>query len=293
MKIDKSKEFQALINLIDEPDEEMFSIIEKRIIEYGTDILPMMFDALDNNFQEENIERINKIIHEINFSHIASELVKWEKIGAKNLLHGLYLIAKYRYPRIDFEIIKKTIETIKHDIWIEFNKNLTILEKIKVLNHILYDIHGFKPNKTDFHNPSNSYINDVLDKKTGNPILLGALYIVLSQKLELPVYGVNIPEHFICVLINEGKETKLSFLPKKEPLFYINAFNNGVMFSQMQLSSFLKKINAPENPEFFNPCENSDIIIRILHNLSYSYKELKDEIRHKEIEELIKGFNNK
>lgn len=293
MKTDKSKEYQALINLIDEPDEEMYSLIEKRIIEHGIDILPKMFEALENNFQNETIEKINNIIHKINFSHVASELVKWEKMGAKNLLHGLFLIAQYRYPKIDFETIKKNIEIIKHDIWIEFNQNLTVLEKIRVFNRILYDVHGFKPNKTDFHNPSNSYINDVLEKKTGNPILLGALYIVLAQKLELPVYGVNVPEHFICVLINEGTETKLSFLPKKEPLFYINAFNNGVIFSKMQLSNFLKKIDAPENPEFFTPCENIDIIIRILNNLSYSYNELKDKKRYKEIEKLINGFIKK
>jgi len=115
---------------------------------------------------------------------------------------------------------------------------------------------------------------------------MAGLYIVIAQKIGLPVYGVNVPEHFICVVVNEGEEDSMSFIPSGEPLFYINAFNYGDLFTKVQLSNFLVQIKAPDKPEYYLPCSNEDIVLRALNNLSYSYEKLNEPDKVKEIDEI-------
>jgi len=286
MSADNNNEFRALVHLIDEPDSEIYALIKQRIINHGKDILPFLRESLDFSFQEVELERLRDLISIINLSFIKEELSLWKNMGAGNLLHGLFLVASYKYNNLEMDDVKKSISELEHDIWIEMNSSLTLLEKIKVFNHVFYSIHGFKPNKTDFHHPSNSFINDVLINKSGNPILLAGIYIIIARKLGLPVYGVNVPEHFICVVVNEGEDDSISFIPAGEPLFYINAFSYGALFTKVQLSSFLKQIKVPEKPEYFVPCSNVDIVLRVLNNLSFSFRKMKDTISEQEIEEI-------
>jgi len=287
----KAGELKALVSLVDEQDSDIYEIIEQQIIDHGIDIMPHLKDALENSFREEIQSRLRKLISRINISDISKELVNWKNIGAGNLLHGLFLIARYRHDSLELSSLKKQLNELEYDIWIEMNTKLTLLEKIKIFNHVMFEVHGFKPNRKDFHDPSNSYINDVLSTKTGNPILMASLYIILAQKLGLPVYGVNVPEHFVCVAVNEGDDDSMSFLPSGEPLFYINAFSNGALFTRIQLSNFLAQIKVPEKPEYFVPCSNLDIILRVLNNLSFSYGKINDVIRQQEIDYIRKRLS--
>ncbi len=284
-------EFSALINLLDEPDPNNYAVIEQRILAHGNTILPYLKDALENTFNSNVTKRLKSLIHQINFVYVKKELGLWREMGAGNLMHGLYLVARYRHEDLVIEDIKHSISAIQHDIWIEMNKKLTLLEKIKVFNHVLFDIHGFKPNRDDFHNPSNSFINDVLLNRIGNPILLSCVYIILAKNLGLPVYGANVPEHFICVVINEGEEDSLPFLPAGEPLFYINPFSYGTLFTKVELSDFLSQRGFEKKEEYFVPCSNEDIIFRVLNNLSYAYSQLNKTNRVRDIEELKKIFS--
>ncbi len=290
MTAHSSAEFQALLQLVDEPDQNMYSMIEKRILEHGCAILPFLQEASENHFSDEVLERIRNLIYKINVEYIRNELWQWKKMGAGNLLHGLYLVNRYQYPFVEFDFLKKQISDMKHDVWIEINSKLTILEKIRVFNHVLYNVHGFKPNRTDFHNPANSFMTDVLQNKTGSPVLMASVYIIIAQMLGLPVYGVNVPEHFICVVVNEGEDESMSFLPKREPLFYINAFSKGALFTKVQLSAFLKQLKAVEKPEFFVPCKNEEIISRVLNNLIFAYQKTGDALKQDEIRILQSSF---
>lgn len=277
MSASKVKEYKALIKLIDEPNLDDYNIIKQRILEIGFDIYKYLKDSLDNNFQEDNIFRILDLMNLINVDRICKEFKKWKDIGSNNLLHGLYILSLFRNPLLKIEEIKIQIDSIKDDIWLEMNSNLTLLEKIRVFNHVFYDIYGFKPNKLDFHNPSNSFVFEALERKTANPIMISSIYIIIAQKLGLPVYGVNLPEHFVCVVLNQGLEDRLSFLPKGEPLFYINPFDYGSVFTVNQLKVFLAQIKVPEKPEYFLSCNNIDILNRCLNNLIFTYSSLNEE----------------
>ncbi len=293
------KELQAHINLLDDPNNEVFQVVQQNLSNQGTDIVPELEKAWENSLNELFQERIENIIQEIQFQSIQKKLSKWADSGGNDLLEGAFLIAKYQYPDIKFEDIVKNIDTIKHDVWLELNENLTALEKVKILNHIIFDVHGFTRNSSDFHSPQNSYINYVLDEKKGNPIALSMIYATVAQKLELPIYGVNLPKNFILaykdeitspVLRSERKGEIKAFDKddNQDVLFYINPFNKGAVFGKREIDYFIKQQRLEPQKSYYLPCNNLEIIHQLLLNLIHSYEILGDSDKIIAFEQLLK-----
>jgi len=286
-----ARELKALISLTDEPDEHIYNEITEKILFFGTDAIPLLEETWENTFDPIAQQRILNIIHIIQYEKIAKELAHWKKFDTKNLFNGFMLITRSQYPDIKEEEIKQKIEEIKQDIWLELNEGLTALEKIKVINHILFDVYEFAGNNANFHSPQNSYLNTLLDTRRGNPLSLGMLYIIIAQQLEIPVYGVNLPEHFVLAYTNELAEEKLQFLDKDEVLFYINPFSKGAVFSRKEVELFIKQLDVEPQDIFFKPCSNADIIRRLINNLIYAYNKLEHIQKVTDLEALAKIFD--
>lgn len=75
-------------------------------------------------------------------------LEAWAQAGGNDLLEGAMLVARYRYPELEEHRIKSKLAAIRQDIWLELNDNLTAFEKVRVFNHILFQVHGFKGTNT-------------------------------------------------------------------------------------------------------------------------------------------------
>jgi regulator of sirC expression with transglutaminase-like and TPR domain len=268
----KENELQALIHLLEDPDEEVFSAVKEQIMLMGEEIIPALEHAWENTFNNALQSRIENLIHDIQMDRVRQELRIWAETGGTDLLAGTLLISRYQYPDLDEEQVRKQIDLIKRDVWLEINGNLTAFEKVKVINHILFDVYQFSGNTTNYHAPQNSYINNVIESKKGNPLLLSILYSVIAQGLNIPIYGVNLPEHFILAYRDEFTLQKEG---EAEPiLFYINPFSRGAVFSKREIDTFLKQLKLEANPIFYESCANTAIISRQLRNLIHSYEKL-------------------
>ncbi|MFI5205122.1 MAG: transglutaminase-like domain-containing protein, partial [Flavobacteriales bacterium] len=186
-------EIKALISLIDDPDDRIYSQVRTKLLEFGEEIIPALESEWESNeyglvFQS----RIETLIHEIQFSSVKDNLVRWIENGSHDLLEGVLIINRFQYPDLDEDRIKKRIHQLKQDVWLELNDNLTAFEQIRVINHILFDVYGFSGNKKNFHSPQNSFLNQVLDTGKGNPLMLSVIYLLVCRPLDLPVYGVNL-----------------------------------------------------------------------------------------------------
>lgn len=286
-------EINALIQLLDEPDVEIYEQIRAKIIDYGFDALPYLEKAWENAFEKIFQERIEEIIKKLQFENTCIELNNWKSFGVRNLLMGFSIISRFQYAKLDEEEIKTIIDSIYRDAWLELNETLTSLEKIKVLNHIFYVIHGFKgSSKANYHAIQNSMINHVLKDKLGNPLSLGIIYMIIAQRLNLPVFGVNLPDHFVLAYTNELSEEQISFINEKEVLFYINPFSRGAVFSRKELEMYLEQIKLEPKEEYFLPCDNIKIIHRLLNNIRYSYEILGQKQKVIETVKLIEILLN-
>jgi len=285
------KDITALISLLDDPDEEVFSHIREKLLSYGSPVIPFLEKEWEKSFESTIQTRIENIIHNIQFKDTFDKLKEWVKGGGENLLTGIMLVARYQYPDLDEAAIHKQIEQIKHDAWLELNPNLTALEKVRVLNHIIFEVHGFSGNTSNFHAPQNSYINNVLESKRGNPLTLSILYAIIAQSLEMPVYGVNLPEHFILAYATEKTDLPVPITSKDEKvMFYINPFSKGTVFGKNEVDSFLRQLKVKAVSSFYDPCTNIDMIRRVINNLSYAYEKLGYPDKVKDVRRLQKAI---
>ncbi|MES2838631.1 MAG: transglutaminase-like domain-containing protein [Bacteroidota bacterium] len=285
------KEVSALINLLDDPDDAIFEQISSKIISLGNEVIPFLESAWESSFDTVLQQRIENLIHTIQFGEVRNNLVEWKQDEGKDLLKGVILIAKYQYPDFDEEKFYAQLKKIKDDIWLELNPNLTALEQIKVVNHVFFDVYGFSGNTGNFHAPQNSYINTVLETKKGNPLSLSIIYSHLCQELDVPVFGVNLPEHFILAYVEENVLWKISQLDEgSNVLFYINTFSKGTIFSKKEIDSFLKQLKLEPSKKYYEPCSNIDIVKRLLRNLIGAYEKLGYPEKVNEIKELLSCF---
>ena len=284
------KEVIALITLLDDPDDSIYSEVKNRFIMLGPPAVPHLETAWENSFDALMQKRIEGIIHTIQFKALQNALSFWAENEQDDLLKACIIISRYQYPDLDENKIKKQLQQIKQDVWLELHDDLTALEKVKILNHILFEVHQFSGNIANYHAPQNSFINVVLETKKGNPVMLSVIYALICKELNIPIYGVNLPQHFVLAYVNDFANL---FDPSHKSLsdnilFYVNPFSKGLIFNQGDVDAFLKQLNIEPDTKYYLPCSNLDIVKRMIQNLIFSFNKLGYAEKVNELKELEK-----
>jgi len=289
-------ELRSLVALLDDDDPEVLQHIEQKLLSLGKVVIPFLEEEWGELKDIYHQQRLENIIHQLQLNELIDSFKEWQASKEQDLLHGVYLICKYRFPEYNKQQLVNALEKLRLDVWLEMNFELSPYEKVRIMNYILYQVHGFKGNVDNYHDPANSFLNQVLETKKGNPILLATIYILIAQRLNIPIFGVNLPQHFVVAYLEEfGKSNvELRFNDIEEMLqkhgkilFYINAFNGGSIFSKANLEQFLQQINIAINNDFLVPCSNMDIVKRILRNLASAYEKLNKSHKQQEILQIL------
>lgn len=289
----QNSHIEALICLLDDPDDYVYDHVKDQIISLGEEIIPFLESAWEtSDFGLLFQTRVENIIHHIQFDSTQMRLQAWSASGSKDLLEGVLLVAEYQYPDLDGQSVRRQIEKIRQDIWLELNPNLTAYEEVKVINQVLFDILGFEGNKKNFHAPQNSYINNVIESKKGNPLTLSVLYIVIAEQLEIPIYGINLPNHFVVAYmdVNRVMEIVKPEVKSDGVMFYINPFSKGHIFNREEVIRFIKQLKLSPDPTYYLPCGNKDIVRRMLLNLIDSYAKLGYSDKENDVKKLLSSL---
>jgi regulator of sirC expression with transglutaminase-like and TPR domain len=258
----------SLITLLDDPDPQIFKQIEEELLSYGNEVVGYLEGAWEKSFDSILQERIENLIHKIQFINVKEDLALWYQSGGFDLLRGFIIINRYQYPDLNEQKIINQIEAIKRDIWLQLIYESSPIEKVKLINHIFYNVYGFSGNTTNHQDPKNSFLSEVLESKKGNQISLAIIYSIIAQKLDIPIYGVNLPQHFILAYADE----KAKYDEENGILFYINVFNKGYVFGKKDIDQFLKQLKINPEQLFYEPCSNTEILKRVIRNLISSYE---------------------
>lgn len=274
------KELDAMVYLLDDPD--VSENISNKLVSLGREVVPMLEEFWFEDINAEQKKQLEAIILAIQSGSLQEELKEWMQSEKQNLLQAIGIINRIKYPENTLSEIEREIEQLRMDTWLELQYDLTAFEKIRLLNYVFFQKHGYKGTQEHYNNPDNSFLHKVIESKKGNPISLCILYSLVAQRLNIPVFGINLPQHFIlgyADLEEENETLHKGFGNKYEPqadedasiLFYINPFNKGSVFGRQQLDSFLDELKLPHQKEFYMPCSNTDIVRRILKNLHNAY----------------------
>lgn len=288
-----NSQINALIRLVEDPDPEIFGHVKSRLIEMGRSVVPSLAGTIEERKHQLSFDggwhesRIQHIIEEIHFNEVKKELHAWRQSSTRDLLKGSLIIAKFQFPEVDELAVEAELEKIKQKVWLEISEENTAFEIVKIFNHVLFDLCGFKSSKSDYYAEENSYLNKVINTKVGNPLSLSIIYSVIAQKLEIPIYGVNLPNHFVLGFIDEFQTLKMLGLnDDRNILFYINPFSKGRIFDHNEIENYLRSLNLPLQRNYFEPCSNTEILKRMLKNLIVAYSKKGDQEKVDGIKEM-------
>jgi regulator of sirC expression with transglutaminase-like and TPR domain len=275
------QQLRALVSLLDDDDKEVSQMVETEIRQQGGRVIPFLENEWENAGFSPLVQRkIEDLIHDLQFKLMLERLTNWHNGGGIDLLEGLWIVATYQYPDLSFDKIKADLEQFYYDTWLEFKPDMHPIDQIRALNNVFFNKLKFGSNTKNFHSAGNSMINIVLETRRGNPISLCCIYMLVAQKLNMPVYGVNLPNLFVLTYKQEGAQ------------FYINAFNRGLVFMKSDIDHYIAQLNLKTNDTFYQPCTNLEILKRVLRNLIMAFEKTGDTDKVREVEQMATILND-
>src|SRR5690554_1487647 len=144
------KELKALISLLDDEDQDVLNHVEKKIISLGEDIIPYLESEWENNFNPLVQKRLEDLIHTLQFENLKEGLTEWKQKGGLDLLEGMWLVATYQYPDLELSKLRKDLEQIYYEAWLEFRAEAHPYDQIKILNSVIFSKLKFSANTKNF-----------------------------------------------------------------------------------------------------------------------------------------------
>jgi hypothetical protein len=278
----ENREISALFSLIDDPDQEVFSTVSSRIVDYGRGIIPNLEDLWENTLSEEVQERIEMLIHKLHFNDLSKDFTDWKNNPYHDLLFGSLLVAKFQYPDLATAPVLQELERIRRNVWLELNSFLTALEQANVISSIVYNYYNLKGVEMGYNNPDDFFIHKVIESKKGNALSNGVLYLLLCGLLDINVKAINIPKQFILAYFHNDYDQNNDPNPQQKIHFYIDAVS-GHIFSHKDMEAYFKRISVPMTPFYFKPLSQKRIIQTQLEELAKCFKNSKYEYKYNEL----------
>ncbi|MFN8305415.1 MAG: transglutaminase family protein [Ferruginibacter sp.] len=283
----ENKEIIALLHLIDDPDEDVYSTVSDKIISFGKDIIPNLEHLWENTSSEEVQERIELLIHRLHFRDLTEDFSNWAT-GENDLMQGALLVARYHYPDMDNTVVLQEIEKLRRNTWLELNNYLTPIEQANIVTGIFYNYFKQKGVEFSYNNPDEYLVNKALDSKKGNALSNGIIYLTLCELLDIPVRAINIPRQFILAYFDPQYDLLNPVGHASEKInFFIDPLN-GQMYSHKDVEAYFKRISVPPVPSYFRPKSNKRIIQFLLEELAKCFD--NDRNRYK-MDELLSLAN--
>ena len=275
------EKLQALISLLDDPDQTVYEQVEKLLLQEDTLIIDQLEQAWETSLDQLAQSRIEKLVQQLQIKETSEKIKSWSQNKDIDLFEGFFLISQYQYPDLKAKYIRSKIQKISSDVWLEINNKLTSIEKITVLNHLFYDVNKFSVNVDNLQAPQNCYLNQLLETKKGNMVSIAILYALVARELGFPVQLIDFPRNPLLAYIDPDTARKAHGKDYNSPvLFYINPSNRGAIIGRKEIEFFLNKNEEINDERYFLPCEDRVIIKKLIASLidAYDYEGNQDKV---------------
>lgn len=203
------------------------------------------------------LRRLAKAVHQ---RSVEAEMAKLLKGPEQNidLFHAALLIARLDDAELDTAHYREQLDDMANEIKERAGEKATPVERIDALREFLFEENGFHGSRSDYYNPANSYVNQVLDDREGIPITLSLVFMELARRLGVEgVVGIPLPSHFV-----------VQHIPKEGPAELIDVFEGGRRISIAEAAEVVR-MNTGRTLQDADllPATRRSILVRMLANL--------------------------
>jgi regulator of sirC expression with transglutaminase-like and TPR domain len=198
--------------------------------------------------------------------------------GRLDLAAASLLIARLEYPDLDVPGYLQRLDDMGARLCRRLPEDADACTRLTGLCRYLFEEEGFHGNSEEYYDPRNSFLNDVIDRRTGIPITLSAVFLEIARRAGVEACGVGLPGHFI-VRVQQGEQRVL-----------VDPFHGGAFLTEEDCQRRLDRVYGGRmqlRPEHLAPCSRRQILVRMLSNLKAIYLKSDDHVRALGVMELL------
>lgn len=263
-------EIAALVKLLEDPDPEIHGAVVERLQQFDETAVPLLDEFQVGERNQEVKKELERTIHALTIRSLEQEFLNYLECGVytlEDLEDGIFLLSRFGNPTLRTDLYRRNLDKMAGELREPLLLLEDPLEQMFLVLTYLFKEQQFKGNDTEYFDPANSYLNQVMDHKRGLPISLSLLVLFLGRRLDLPFQGVNMPLHFMLRFDSRG-QTHL-----------IDAFRGGFIVTADQCHQFLLQNGIAPQPVHFEPAGALEILSRCVRNLINGYEKLGEEGR--------------
>ncbi len=256
----------ALLSLLADEDPGVYGTVRNKIISFG----PRVVDWLQPHTLSDDPalrRRAREIINHFGRLQADDEMLAFCLRQGQDfdLEQGAWLLALTRYPDISVTGYRALLDSFAATLKTRLPQHSTAEELLDAVNSYIFEELGFTGNEENYYDPENSYLNRVLDRRTGNPISLCLAFLLITRRLKLPIAGIGLPGHFVCRY--QASEAEV----------FIDAFNRGKLLSKADCVQYLLQGNYSVRDDYLAPVTPRRLLLRICGNLHQIYLHLENQ----------------
>ena len=254
----------ALLKLLADEDVAIFQSIREKILSYG----PAAAEWLRPHLLSRDPvlrRRAQAIVRAFDRQLADNRFLAFCLKGGEelDLEKGAWLLAQTQFPDINEEAYRALLDAFADNARDRIQAVTEPRQVLTAINHYLFEELGFTGNEEDYYQPDNSYLSRVLDRRTGNPISLCLVYLLIGRRLQLPLAGIGLPGHFICRYQSSAAE------------YFIDCFNRGKLLTKTDCVQYLLQGNYSVRTDYLAPVSPRRMMLRICGNLHQIYLRLE------------------
>jgi regulator of sirC expression with transglutaminase-like and TPR domain len=258
-------QISSLIRLLDDRDPYVTDQVGNRLVELGTEAVPF----LEMASRGENLTlktRALGILKRIAPRQLADAFRKLsQSLDDIDLEKGVLLLMQFGHPSAEPEQIRQQLDRLAEGLAPKIKSEEPATQILGQLTDYLFRQRGFHGNQDNYIDPDNSYFDTVLKNKTGLPITLSVLCILIGQRLQIPIVGIGLPYHFIA-----------QYNSSSDPILF-DPFHRGRIMTPEKCSEMVQGFGIQFEEHFLLPVTHREILTRMIQNLINIYQKLGEE----------------
>ena len=258
------KQRRALISLLADDDQNVYRTVRQKIVSYGPAGVPWL---REHTLSDDPVlrRRATEIV-----SHFAREAADDQLLAFClnqgedfDLEHSTLLLARTQYPTINTEAYSALLDLFAGELRDRLDLNGDPVQILKVINEYLYRDLKFTGDERNFYDPENSYLNRVLDRRTGDMFSLSLIYLLLARRLRLPMAAIGLPGRFLCRYQSSRAE------------IFVDAFRGGLFLTKADCVKQVVQLRQRPDESCLAPVSSRRILLSICANLQQTYAHRK------------------
>jgi regulator of sirC expression with transglutaminase-like and TPR domain len=264
----EEKHKKALISLLADDDARIYQTVRETILSYGPASSVWMREHTLSNDPVLR-RRANEIVQHFARQDADTQFLAFclNQGEDSDLEQGLLLLARTQYPDINLEAYAALLDDFATQLREHLDLNAPAEHILRIINDYLFRELNFVGDETNFYDPQNLYLNVLIDRRVGGPLILSLLYLLLARRLRLPVAGVGLPGNFLCRYQSSRAE------------IYVDAFHGGRLLNKADCVKQVLQQRQRFEESSLAPVSARRILLRLCAQLHQIYTQQKSPVQ--------------